>query len=230
MEILKLNETPVRTSRNFNINNIKLENVKIPEVVKNFTNVKIKNETDKIKIDSNLDELFLNYGVGNIFVEQVKKIANKKLKITIDTKIKKEVFIDFTLDEENSNLIDNIEIIANENSKATIYLKYESKVSAFHNGVLKVIAKENSNIDVVIVNLVSSSTNNFLSVENEILDNAKVNFVIVDFGGNASITNLYSNIIGNEAENNINTIYLGKDNQLKDINYICDLKGKKSKH
>lgn len=228
MEILKLNETPVRTSRNFNINNIKLENVKIPEVVKNFTNVKIKNETDKIKIDSNLDELFLNYGVGNIFVEQVKKIANKKLKITIDTKIKKEVFIDFTLDEENNNLIDNIEIIANENSKATIYLKYESKISAFHNGVLKVIAKENSNIDVVIVNLVSSSTNNFLSVENEILDNAKVNFVIVDFGGNASITNLYSNIIGNEAENNINTIYLGKDNQLKDINYICDLKGKKS--
>ena len=27
MEKLKLNETPVRTSRNFNINNIKLENI-----------------------------------------------------------------------------------------------------------------------------------------------------------------------------------------------------------
>ena len=27
MEILKLNDTPVRTSRNFGINNIKLENI-----------------------------------------------------------------------------------------------------------------------------------------------------------------------------------------------------------
>ena len=53
METLKLNETPLRTSRNFNINNIKLENVKIPKNVKEFNNLKIKNETDKIKIDSN---------------------------------------------------------------------------------------------------------------------------------------------------------------------------------
>ena len=29
--MIKLNETPVRTARNFNINNIKLENIEIPE-------------------------------------------------------------------------------------------------------------------------------------------------------------------------------------------------------
>ena len=29
--MLKINETPVRTSRNFNINNIKLEDVEMPE-------------------------------------------------------------------------------------------------------------------------------------------------------------------------------------------------------
>ena len=31
MSILKINETPVRTSRNFNINNVKLEDIQIPE-------------------------------------------------------------------------------------------------------------------------------------------------------------------------------------------------------
>ena len=36
MDILKINETPVRTSRNFNINNIKLENVDIPKNIDNF--------------------------------------------------------------------------------------------------------------------------------------------------------------------------------------------------
>ena len=33
---MKLNQTPVRTSRNFNINNIKIEDIEIPEVIREF--------------------------------------------------------------------------------------------------------------------------------------------------------------------------------------------------
>ena len=36
MQNLKLNETPVRTSRNFGINNIKLENVSLPYEIGSF--------------------------------------------------------------------------------------------------------------------------------------------------------------------------------------------------
>ena len=36
---LKVNETPVRTSRNFNINNAKLKGINIPETIGNFENV-----------------------------------------------------------------------------------------------------------------------------------------------------------------------------------------------
>ena len=36
MEKLKLNETPVRTSRNYNMNNIKLENIEIPAKIPSF--------------------------------------------------------------------------------------------------------------------------------------------------------------------------------------------------
>ena len=49
MNKLKLNETPVRTSRNFNINNIKLENIKIPENVQAFENMTITGENLKIE-------------------------------------------------------------------------------------------------------------------------------------------------------------------------------------
>ena len=41
MEEIKLNETPVRTSRNFNINNIKLDKSIIPQHIGKFENVKI---------------------------------------------------------------------------------------------------------------------------------------------------------------------------------------------
>ena len=43
--MLKLNETPVRTARNFNINNIKLEDVIIPENIRAFENVDTINES-----------------------------------------------------------------------------------------------------------------------------------------------------------------------------------------
>ena len=51
MNELKLNETPIRTSRNFLINNIKLTDVEIPETVEKFKNVEIiggKNITENI--------------------------------------------------------------------------------------------------------------------------------------------------------------------------------------
>ena len=45
MEELKLNQTPVRTARNFNINNIKLKDIAIPSQIGEFKNVDIKGET-----------------------------------------------------------------------------------------------------------------------------------------------------------------------------------------
>ena len=48
------------------------------------------------------------------------------------------------------------------------------------------------------------------------------------FGGLNSITNYYSNLIGENSDNKLNTIYLGKENQLLDLNYIAELKGAKS--
>ena len=42
------------------------------------------------------------------------------------------------------------------------------------------------------------------------------------------MSNYYSNIIGNNANNVLKTIYLGKDKQIKDLNYIAELRGEKS--
>ena len=47
--------------------------------------------------------------------------------------------------------------------------------------------------------------------------------------GKNSVTNLYSNLLGNFSENRMDTIYLGKENQVFDLNYIGELKGEMSK-
>lgn len=228
--MIKLNETPVRTSRNFNINNIKLENIEIPENIPTFENVTIIGDTSKINIEQNTSNINLVYGLNEFFTNQVKTQSNQNLKLTIDSKENLETQIDFNFDDENSVLLDNIEIVANENTKSTIIIKYTSNEEneCFHNGIIRVNAKQNSKLNIVLVNLINTKSNNFIAIENTFEENSKVNYTIIDFGGKNSITNYYSNLMGENSDNRLNTIYLGKESQVFDLNYIGELKGKKS--
>ncbi len=252
MDNLKLNETPVRTAKNFRINNIKLENIEVPEVIPSFENVTIIGDTSKMDIEQNADNadntnIDLVYGLSEELTNQVKHGANQKVKLNINSNQNEEVMpklcecsdikeekteaeIDFNFDNENSVLIDNIEIIANENTKATIIIKYISNQENenYHNGIIKSRAEKNAELNIVLVNLMNTKSNNFLAIENDFEENAKINYTIVDFGGKHSITNYYSNLQGDNCDNQLNTIYLGKENQVFDLNYIGELRGKKS--
>ena len=231
MKELILNETPVRTAKNYNINNIKIKEIKIPEQIEKFKNVIIKKETDKDTINENSSKLKLSYGIGKELIEQINNNSNNNTKITINSKTNKKIIMQYKLNKENKNLIENIEIIAKENTKSNIIIKYESEedLQYYHNGAIRIKSEENSEVNVTIINYLSKNTYNFLSIENEIKNNSKINYNIIDFGGKSSITNYYTNIKGNNAQNNINTIYIGNENQLIDLNYIVELRGEKAK-
>ncbi len=230
MSSLSLNETPVRTSKSFNINNIKLTNLELPKVIQEFNNTQIVNASSKIIIEEKRTPISLKYGLGEEQTKQVQTEANQNYKIAIDSKVNKDTEINFNFDNNNNTLIDNIDILANEQTNATIILKYESskELECYHNGVLKLYAKKNSRINIIIVNLLSDISNNFIAIENTIEENANVKYTIIDFGGQNTVTNYYSNIIGDFADNTLNTIYIGKDRQIIDLNYIAELKGEKS--
>ena len=74
-----------------------------------------------------------------------------------------------------------------------------------------------------------ANSQNFVSIQSELAENSNLKYTIIDFGGKNSITNYYSNLKGNFSENNLNSIYLGKENQLFDLNYIGELRGIESK-
>lgn len=230
MEKIILNETPVRTSKNFNINNIKLQNLEIPKEIPEFKNIEITGDNTKINIEQQTSSIELVYGLSEEFTKQVQTQANQKIKLTADSKTNEETQIEYKLAKNNPILIDDVEIVANEDTKSTVIIKYLSckNVQGFHNGSIRVNAKKNSNINVIIVNLINTKSNNFIAIQNIIETNAKVNYTIIDFGGEHSITNYYSNIIGENADNRLYTIYLGKENQVFDINYIGELRGAKS--
>lgn len=164
--------------------------------------------THKINIEQNADNKHINlvYGLSEEFTNQVKIQANKKIKLNTNntqnekskSQDKVEAELDFKFDEENSVLIENIEILANENSNSTVIIKYTSNQEneSYHNGIIKAKAEKNSELNIVLVNLMNTKSNNFLAIENDFGENAKINYTIVDFGGKHSITNYYSNLQG----------------------------------
>ena len=106
MEKLRVNNTPVRTSRNFLINNLEVE-LEIPQKDE-FTNLKIINE--KSNIDNNVSNKPLTYGMGKILEELNYETANSKIRIQTSNK-KENIQIIYEFDDNNINLINQIEII-----------------------------------------------------------------------------------------------------------------------
>ena len=226
--MIKLNETPVRTSRNFNINNIKIENLNMPKKVNEFKNYNITRDSSRDLVDTNIGNMDVKYGVG--LEDYIRNNSNNKIRLNVTTKTSKDIIIDYKFDKDNLTLLENIEIVLEENTKSTIIIRYDSEkeLEAFHSGIIKVIAKNGSNSNIIIVNLLNKQSNNFLSIDNKIEENATLKYTVVDFGGKNSITNYYSDLVGDNSNNIINGIYLGTDNQLIDLNYIGELRGKKS--
>ena len=229
IEKLKLNETPVRTTRNYNINNIKLDNINIPENIPDFNSIDIE-ERENILIDKEKKVVNIAYGVGDIITNLINEKSNNNLNIDIDKEQDGKIKVLFNFNMQNTLLLDNIHIIAHENSNANIIIKYESEkdIEAFHAGMIKVIAKKNANVKITVVNLLNNESNNFISMESELYANSNVDYTIIDFGGKNSITNYYSNLLGENSSNNLDTIYLGNNEQLFDLNYIGELRGKKA--
>ena len=228
MEEFVLNSTPRRTSNNFGINDIKLNDLTFPVEFDEFNNIKFDNNSSKINFKKGEFKTNFKYGVS-------KKLENMKTEnsyvLDINSKVNKTVKISYEFDNANCKLHDKLLINSKENTNATVIIKYTTsneEVSAFHNLTLKTIANKNSNLNVIILNFMNIASRNFVSIDNEILENANVKFIIVDFGGISSVTNYYSNLKEKSSLNDVQVIYLGSNYQLFDLNYISELEGENS--
>ncbi len=228
-----LNETPARTSKNFDINNISINDSNYCKNINEFNNVKIINNNEKITINSNVEKSKLKYNVSDNFINQILENSNSNINLNIqkDSINLEDVILDFKFDDKNDTLVENIQINAKKDTTSSIVIIFRADkedTRFYHNGLLKINLEENAKLKVLVINILNSYSNNFYTINNELKDNSNLEYIIVDFGGKNSISNYYSNIIGDNANNKLNTIYLGKDEQQFDLNYILELYGSNS--
>ena len=128
------------------------------------------------------------------------------------------------------NLVENILIKANEKSKGTVIIRFssEQELEYYHNGQIKIVAEKKSLVQIYRHFLLNNQTNHFLAIENIIKDNAEIKYVTAEFGGKNTIINYYTCLKETGANNEINTIYLGGQDQIIDLNYIVEAYGEKT--
>ena len=212
---MKINVSPRLTSNNFRINDFEIDEKLFKNNLKEFDSFKL----DNVKIVKKIDKVITKYGINN---EQINN-GNFKYELEIIDNSKYGI-IDFDI---NDDLVDLIELNINKDSNYLI--NYNSKKSIYHNGLIKVNISENVKANIIVINNVNSDSTNIMSFDNICNTDSNLNYLIVDLGGNTSVSNYYSNMNGNNSINNLNSIYVGNKNQVFDINYLVDIFGQNAK-
>lgn len=222
---------------------IKLNEFKFPEVVnytKEYTRFdkQLPMGVELCNIKETKNNLIINHlkeditGVGEKFTSQVKEFYNNGISLYIpkNTKITEPIRVEFNMDEDNPIVIDQNIIVAEPNSEGTMVFDYSSNntVEAFHNGITKVYAKENSIINIIKIQRMNDNSHSFDSNIALVEGQGQVNWISVELGSNISASS-YSTFLEDEAsEGNLASIYLGDGIRRMDLEYSMIHKGRRS--
>ena len=221
-----LNETPVKTTNGFKINNISVD-LDIPVVYKlNIINITCdemdkldisidkanKNDNTKIGLEDTLDY------VVNITVKEYEELKN-------------DCIIEYHFTNEVNKLFSNININAKESSKSKFIIKFISEDDSYNFNYLKQInnIEKNAYLDISIISNINKTSDNLIVIENYVGESAKVNHNLYDLKGNKRISNYYTELSYISSENSLNNIYIGKEDSLIDMNYLTNLIGIKTR-
>ena len=185
--------------------------------IRTANNFRINN----IEIDAQIPEIIPEFENVQIIKENSEideAVSNKELVFGNNKELENIVF-----SKANSKII-----VASKNINVVIEYKSETEKECFHAGIIRTFASNGANINVTVVNLLNDVSTNIESYENDIEADSKVYHKLIDIGAKESISNYFSNAIGNKADNDLKTIYLGQGSQVKDLNYIVHLRGERT--
>ncbi|CAH2214773.1 Fe-S cluster assembly protein SufD [Tepidibacter aestuarii] len=193
------------------------------------SNIIFKNiSTDFENIDEfadyiNLDEKF---GVDSKLVTLAQTFYNSGALIYAhkNTKSKKPIYLNYSLDKSNSILMDHNVIVADENSEISVIMDYntEDESSAFHNGVTKIFVKDNAKVNIVKIQRLNHSSSNFDSNIAIVKNRGSIDWITVELGSELSASSLVTNLNGDNSNANLSSIYFGDENRKLDLSYTMN--------
>ncbi len=219
--MIRINETPYRTSKNYGINDVEIDEKVLDKQIVKFSGFEAKN-AHGIKILSKT-----NTKSEKIIAKELSKQlenASLKRKIVVETNTQKPIVLCYDFEKEKT-LSQVVEIEVQEKVRAQIVVRLVGE-NVYQNGFLKILCRKDSVAEIVLLTDLGSLGENFLTLENVIEENARLDYNLVDFSSKHSIYNFYGKLVGENAVSNLNVVYLaGQDNTL-DLNLFQEIFGK----
>lgn len=237
IELENINKLPVRTWSWLGVNDTSLQE-NIPDI-KPYQKNPIKSDiaflnTITAESSEHIKQMELpDTGSGKEAAEFVKANQNAgiSIKIPAGMKIKEPVYLEYTLDENNSTVVDFNWITAEEDSEVTVVMVYRSigQETAFHGGLTYMNAGENAVINLFQIQILNDRAVHLNNIGANFSPESKINIVQAELGGNRVVNGINGNLDGYNSRLDINTIFFGDKKQTLDFNYKVNHMGKKSK-
>ena len=218
-----LNKLPVKTTNNFKINDLKVE-LDLPKKY-DFNEYFITDNKDLI-----ISKKIVNKKITSKIGLEFTKYLELNITIPKNKKIKEPIILSYDFKNDDT-LINKINISYEENSSCDFIIIYKSLDNGNHFQYLVENTKSNKNSigNISYINLMNDDSMNFISIENDVLEEGTITHNNIDLNSNIRVYNIYSNVYKN-ANNYINNIYLGKNNNIIDMNYYLNNIGENSKN
>ncbi|WP_028854846.1 Fe-S cluster assembly protein SufD [Psychrilyobacter atlanticus] len=204
----------------------------LPAEYKNFENIKLGDtsrtlspiekklgELQSIKWEknesylANLTDIFFNTGV---FLESKKSET-------------KEVYVNYDLDKENNLLLDNNLLIAERDSVLNVVFDYSGgDKEAVRNSLHRVLAKENSQVNIIYLQRACDCTKSFNSVIVKTERDAQVKQYHIELGGKVVSSSSKVYLEGDNAESKTYSLYLADKEKKVDLEYSTYHRGRRS--
>lgn len=176
-----------------------------------------------------LDEYIEEYrGLGKFYELENEQLNNSSMGIKITKSSDDMMAIIFNLDENNTNLINRISIEIDENvsAKLLIYFKSDDKEVNYHNGLIKVYTRKNSNLELITLQNLNSNSKNFTQTDFKCENDSNVDYYDLELGANINCCASKTRLIGDNSKMNYIPAYLVDKNNKGDFEYSLLFHGK----
>lgn len=163
----------------------------------------------------------MTYGVSKEILEYNKDFENLyRYYETKENEVKDFKTLDLALNNDENQLFDTQDLVANKNSKLRLVLDYTSTgdKEKLRSSLIRILAHENSEVDLFVIQRDSDATTTLESIAVYAKDNAKVRVHQYELGAGKLYTNFQADLVGKKSNLEVDSVYFGyKDHELNMI-------------
>jgi len=200
------------------------------------TNVKFTDSEYRHNLEHNFNEFNTNKKNDDFFLnDKVRRFINENknhcryFRIPKNYSENNPVTIEFLV-KDDSSLIDDIIIEAEEGSKCTFIIKYSSEEgkNIHHSGRIRIFAEKNSDVKIIRAQLMNKEAthNDIISGIEE--DGAHIHVILAEMGAAKAVSSCNIVLNGEESSVDLDILYMGDGTRAVDISSRVEHRGKNS--